>query len=64
MPADDFRDQGIEASNQFASRLIVVSQRSFHQCACIRIHVVEIASTLTIMTGIGEQRLQFCGQEL
>src|SRR4029077_386788 len=55
-----FRDQRVETSNQFTSRLIVVSQRSFHQCACIRIiHVVEIASTLTEMTGRHTSRLQF-----
>src|SRR5439155_23393126 len=61
MRADQFGDERIKPANQLTSRFIVVPQRSFHQCACIRIiHVVEVASTLLAMTGVLARRLQLC----
>jgi len=59
MGAHHFCDKRIKTANQFASRIIVMPQRSFHQRACIRIiHVFEIASTLPTMTGLRALRLQ------
>ena len=62
MGAHHFRDKRIEPSHQFASRFIVMPQRSFNQRACIIIvHVVvEIASTLLTKTGVRGLRLQLC----
>jgi len=45
MGADHFRDKRIEATNQFASRLIVVLKRGCDQSACIKIIHVRSVST-------------------
>jgi hypothetical protein len=59
MRTDQFRHQRMEPPNQFASRFIVVPERSFNQCACIKIiHVVEIASTLLGKTSLDTLWLQ------
>jgi len=60
MRADHFRDKRIETANQFASRFIIVPQRGLNQLSSVVIiHVVvEIVSTLLIMTGVEALRLQ------
>jgi len=59
MRAHQFRHQWIEPPNQFASRFVVIPERSFNQCACIKIiHVVEIASTLLGKTSLDTLWLQ------
>ena len=62
MGTHHFRDKRIKPAHQFASRFIVMPERSFNQRACIRIvHVVvEIASTLLTKTGVRALRLQVC----
>jgi hypothetical protein len=59
MRPHQFRHQRIEPPNQFASRFIVIPERSFNQRACIKIiHVVEIASTLLGKTSLDTLWLQ------
>ena len=59
MGTHDFCDKRVKTANQFASRVIIMRERSLNQRACIRIiHVVEIASTPVTMTGMDALRLQ------
>lgn len=62
MRAHQFRHQRIEPPNQFASRFIVIPERSFNQRACIKIiHVAKIASTLLGKTSLDTLWLQVVG---
>jgi hypothetical protein len=65
MGADHFRDKWIETPHQLASRFIIVAQRARNQRICVTIiHVVaEAVSTLTVMTGGRESRLQISWAE-
>ena len=57
MGAHHFCDKRIKPANQFASRVIIMLERSFNQCACIKIiHVIGSVSTPLLMTG-GEARV-------
>src|SRR6266480_3437762 len=60
MRAHQLRHKRIKLPDQYASRFIIMLERSFNQRACVRIiHVIENASTPLPMTGIGGLRLQF-----
>ena len=60
MRAHQFRHKRIKLPDQYASRFIIMLERSFNQRACVRIiHVIENASTPLPMTGTGVLRLQF-----
>src|SRR5260370_40617758 len=64
MGTDNFRDEWVETPNQFASRVVIMRERSLNQRACIRIiHVVQIASTLPTMTRPRASWLQVCPRE-
>jgi hypothetical protein len=64
MGADNFRDEWVETPNQFASRVVIMRERSLNQRACIRIiHVVQIVSTLSTMTRPRASWLQVCPKE-
>src|SRR5882757_1421573 len=65
MRTHQLRDQRVKFADQPASCLIVMLERSLNQRACIRIiHVVEIESTPTVMTGGGTFGLQLCGAQI
>src|SRR5260370_41869418 len=62
MGTDNFRDEWVKTPNQFASRVVIMRERSLNQRACIRIiHVVQIASTLPTMTTPRASWLQVLG---
>ena len=62
MGAHHLCDQRIKPPHQFASRFIVMLERSFNQRACIIIihAIVEVASTLLTKTGMRALWLQAC----